>query len=128
MNISIDDLFEMLSWNSPKEIQEIGLHEARRVRNLSVFLQPIESKSVWENCARVLVEKTDSQLQLYLIQLFEWLQDMNWPGASLISERLSRMSRSLLQFAYDASLRKAIQTHDDCWKENLLEFWTQKKY
>ena len=125
MDISVDVMFKMLSWNSPEEVQEEGLRVASKVQYLSVFLRPIESKSVWENCAKVLSEKQDWQLERYLFSLFEWLQDMNWPGAFLIWERLGRMSKESLQFAYEASLEKAIQTDDECWKDNLLDFWKE---
>ena len=50
MAYSIDEIFAMLSWDSSEELQKIGLDEARKVKHLSVFLQPLESKSVWENC------------------------------------------------------------------------------
>ena len=125
MNSSVDELFEKLSWSNPEDIQKQGICEARKIRHLSVFLQPLESKSVWENCAKVLIEKDDNQLERYLIPLFEWLQDMNWPGASLISERLSKMPKDILRFAYEVSYEKAVQTKDDCWKHNLLVFWNE---
>lgn len=122
MTYSIDELFKMLSWDSSKEIQEKGLAEARKVEHLSVFLQPIESKSVWENCARVLIEKSDLELERYLIDLFKWLQDMNWPGAMLIYDRLKKMPENLWQLAYSVCLNQAICTDDDCWKETLDDF------
>ena len=77
MAYSIDEIFAMLSWDSSEELQKIGLDEARKVKHLSVFLQPLESKSVWENCAKVLIEKSDFELERYLVDMFKWLQDMN---------------------------------------------------
>lgn len=123
MAYGIDELFEMLSWDSTEKIQGIGLSEARKVKHLSVFFQPIESKSVWENCAKVLIEKSDLELERYLVDLFKWLQDMNWPGAMLIYDRLKGMPRELVQFAYSVCLDQAISTGDDCWKETLEDFW-----
>ena len=123
MAYSIDELFEMLSWDSTPQMQMIGLAEARKVKYLSVLFQPIESKSVWENCAKVIIEKSDLELERYLIDMFQWLQDMNWPGARLIYDRLREMPRNLLQFAYSFCLEQAISTGDDCWRETLEEFW-----
>ena len=123
MAYSIDELFEMLSWDSTPQMQMIGLAEARKVKYLSVLFQPIESKSVWENCAKVIIEKSDLELERYLIDMFQWLQDMNWPGARLIYDRLREMPRNLLQFAYSFCLEQAISTRDDCWRETLEEFW-----
>ena len=122
MTYSIDELLHMLSWDSSAELQEKGLAEAGKVEHLSVFLQPIESKSVWENCAKVFVEKSDLELERYLVDLFKWLQDMNWPGAVLIYNRLKTMPKHLLQFAYNVSFNQAICTGDDAWKETLVAF------
>ena len=123
MTNNIDELFKMLSWNSPRDLQEKGLAEARKVEYLSVFLQPRESKSVWENCARVLIEKSDLELELYLIDLFKWLQDMNWPGAELIYDRLKKMPKSFVRLAHNYCLEIAKHTDDDCWKQVLDAFW-----
>lgn len=84
MQESIDNIFEYLSCSNTPEKQQYGIELASEINNLSVLIMPIESKSVWENCAKVIVSKTDEELQLYYIKLFEWLQDMNWPGAELI--------------------------------------------
>lgn len=87
MSMGIDQIFEMLSWNNEEKIQEQGIEEAEKIKHLSVLIQPMESKSIWENCAKVLASKSDQELESYLIPLFEWLQDMNWPGADVIYKR-----------------------------------------
>ena len=76
--IGIDQLFEMLSSNNEEKIQMQAIEEAKKIKNLSVLIQPIESKSIWENCAKVLASKSDQELAIYLIDMFQWLQDMNW--------------------------------------------------
>ena len=86
MAMEIDQIFEMFSWDNDKETQLRGIEEAKQIKHLSVFLQPIESKLIWENCARVLISKNDKELQLYLVSMFKWLQDMNWPGSDYISD------------------------------------------
>ena len=91
--MEIDQIFEMLSWDNDKETQLRGIEEAKQIKHLSVFLQPIESKLIWENCARVLISKNDKELQLYLVSMFKWLQDMNWPGADYIYDRLKNMPK-----------------------------------
>ena len=87
----------------------------------------MRAKDIWffNSIIHSSIEKDDNQLERYLIPLFEWLQDMNWPGASLISERLSKMPKDILRFAYEVSYEKAVQTKDDCWKHNLLVFWNE---
>lgn len=123
MDIGIDQIFEMLSWNNDKRIQAQGIKEAKKIKNLSVLIQPIESKSIWENCAKVLVSKTDEELQIYLIDLFEWLQDMNWPGADIVYERLKSMPVQYIETAYRICLSIAKRTQDVVWEKILIDFY-----
>lgn len=121
-NITIDKIFEMLSWNNDSETQSNGIEIAKSVKHLSVFFQPIENKAVWENCAKVISSKTDEELELYIIPMFEWLQDMNWPGADIILNRLLKMSCNVLQISYDIVLTKAKNNNDAVWI-SVLEFF-----
>lgn len=125
--MQIDKIFEMLSWNSDIETQKKGILEAEKITHLSVLLQPIESKSVWENCAKVLVSKNNKELEIYLIDLFKWLQDMNWPGAYIIYDRLQKMPFKFIKFAYKFSLNMAIKTEDRMWRDTLKNFYIEIK-
>lgn len=58
--MEIDRIFDMLSWDNEEKIQTKGIEEAKKIRHLSVLIQPIESKSIWENCAKVLARKVIS--------------------------------------------------------------------
>ena len=122
MSTSTNELFDMLNWNNDIEIQKKGIEEAKKVKYISVFFQPVESKEVWENCARVIAAKKDEELARHLTKLFEWLQDMNWPGAETIFDRILAMSPEFICHAFSYSLKKAIQTDDDSWKESLRTF------
>lgn len=123
MSTEIDEIFDMLSWDNDEKIQQQGIEKAKKIKNLSVLFQPIESKSIWENCAKVLISKEDQELNLYLISMFQWLQDMNWPGAELIYERLKRMPMHYIKTAYTICLSKADCTGDVTWKKILINFW-----
>ena len=50
----------------------------------------------------------------------KWLQDMNWPGADIIRDRLEayRDSESFRQ-AFQACMREAIENDDENWAGNL---------
>lgn len=93
MKCNIDDIFGYLSWNNAPEVQSMGIEMAKKIKFLSVLIMPIEDKSVWENCAKILASKSDDELDRYFIKLFEWIKDMNWPGADIIYRRLSLVSR-----------------------------------
>ena len=86
----------MLNENNDDSIQQRGISEGKKIKNFNAFLQPrsIEKcKLVWKNCAIIISSKSDSELIAYLDELFTWIQDINWPGAMLIEERLKRFNK-----------------------------------
>ena len=90
--INIDYIMELIDRNNSIEEQAMGIKLAQDVKCINVFLQPLSpyEKNVWDNCAKILSERTNEELAPYLIELMEWLQDMNWPGAFCILDRLKR--------------------------------------
>lgn len=125
MEVGIDKIFEYLSWDSNNEIQKRGIELASNINNLSVLIMPIENKSIWENCAKVLVNKSDEELELYFIKLFEWLKDMNWPGAYLIYDRLICVSPEKFVPTYQYSLSAAKQMQDRIWEMVLKDLFIE---
>jgi len=90
----------MLNWQSSFDDQQKGIKLARSINDLSLLILPCangESKGIWENCARALYEIPDDQLEKYLPSLLEWLQDLNWPGALIILDRLKIFSGEKLK-------------------------------
>lgn len=122
---NIDDIMDMLDWNQSKEEQEKGLKLAKNIKSINVFVQPLDpkhNKNVWENCAKVLSERSDEELKPYIISLLEWLQDMNWPGAFTIFERLKNYKdKKNFDWSYHVVMNKAEKLDDEIWKENLIE-------
>lgn len=123
--VNIDEIMEMFNWNQPEEVQKRGLELARGVKTLNVFLQPYTesgSKCVWDNCAIILAEKTDEELKPYLSELLEWQQDLNWPGAITIQERLTQYKdNEWFDYYFNASLEEAKALKDEMWEIRLLE-------
>ena len=125
MEIGIDKIFEYLSWENEEDVQKKGIELASKINNLSVLIMPVESKSIWENCAKVLINKSDDELHLYYVELFAWLQDMNWPGAYLIYDRMMCASVEKFFVAYQYSLSVAMQTNDRAWEMSLRGFFAE---
>ena len=121
--IDIDYIMGLLDWNKSIADQAEGIKMAENIENINVFLQPCSknyNKNVWDNCAKILSARSNEELSPYMIELMEWLQDMNWPGAFCILERLRRMVRDpLFQSAYTACLKCADALEDEVWKSNL---------
>ena len=117
-------IMNLIGWNNSPEDQQRGIKLAEDFDNIEAFLQPGKpfGKSVWENCAKILYKKTDSELLPYISQLLEWLQDLNWPGADIIYQRLLNFPEEKIIDKYLESLSIA-KNNDRTWEEILIDFW-----
>lgn len=123
----IDEIYDMLSRSNSEKIQAEGIKIAGQVKSLNVFMRPVtqeHGKDIWENCAKVLCEKSDEMLRSgnNLNQLFEWLKDMNLPGAALIEERLHKINGKDKVSVFISSLETAVLIGDSRWAAFLAEF------
>ena len=121
--VNIDTIFSMLDWNAPEATQAQGRMLARNVRSINMFLQPQmgkHNKNVWDNCARILAERSDDELRPHLFYIFRWLQDMNWPGAFCILDRLQKYAdTNSIRNAVNVCIEKAKERRDEVWEGNL---------
>lgn len=121
--VNIDYIMDLLDWNNSIEKQEQGIEMAKDVKCINVFLQPgsrFYGKNVWDNCAKILSARSNEELSPYMIELMEWLQDMNWPGAFCIFDRLKGMvNEQLFQYSYTICLKCARALDDETWESNL---------
>lgn len=121
--VSIIKIMNMLDWHKPYEIQSQGRDLAKSIKTIVPFLQPLtqkHNKNVWENCALIIAEKSDEELKPHLVQLLEWLQDMNWPGAFCILERLQKYSDSnSITEAINICIEKSKENKNEIWESNL---------
>ena len=126
MCYSIDEIYNLFMWESQlsnaeneAKVQK-GIDAAKQIKNLFPFMQPIiippeKCKLVWEPCAKVVAMRSDKELEPFMFLLLEWIQDLNWPGAMIIHDRLSQMPYHTIEFAFKHSHIKAEQTNDLCW-------------
>lgn len=119
----ITEIMDMLDWHMSSEIQAEGISLARNIETIIPFIQPLTpkyNKNVWENCAVIISERSDEEIKPHLPEVLEWLQDMNWPGAFCILDRLQKyedidsLNKSLM-----ICLRKAKMLNDETWECNL---------
>ena len=127
---SIDQIMDMLDWNNSPEVQAKGRELAKEIACINVFLQPLHSrhnKNVWDNCAIILAEKTDDEIGSYLYALFDWLQDMNWPGAYCILNRLKEYNDDKwFNYVLNDCINKAILLKEENWL-NILQSLSKEK-
>ena len=133
--MTLDEIYESFIWDSSYTDEEyeykilVGINEAKKYKYLFPFIQPIipeKSKGIWEPCARVIALKTDEELKPYLHLLFEWLQDLNWPGAYVIFDRLLKMPFSMLENEFNYCKFRAEKEKDKLWLMALEDFLKQK--
>lgn len=66
----------------------------------------------------------------YLIELLEWLQDLNWPEALTIAERLKIFSGEKLKDAFITCFNRAVEANNDdglIWLDYLSELLDNKE-
>ena len=123
---NIDKIIEMLDCNNRKKKKKKGIKLASKIKHLDIFIMPYynkegndfsNSKNIWENCAKILSSKTDKELEPYIIKILEWLEDLNFPGALLILERLAEYNESDLRMKINYKINE-ITANDN---ENLLK-------
>ena len=124
--VNIDYIMELIDWNNSIEEQALGIRLARDVKCINAFLQPGTpyGGNVWDNCAKILSERTDVELEPYIIELLEWIQDFNWPGALTIVNRLKVFSGEKLKEPFMKLFHYAVSLHNEeglMWLDNLSE-------
>lgn len=122
--MDIELIYNLLDWKNSEKVQAEGIEMAAEIPGVQLFLQPNTekyNKNIWENCAKIVSARDDRELSGHLMQLFEWLQDMNWPGAECISDRLACFSDNVLfEEKYNICIHAAETDNDDIWLNNLI--------
>jgi len=95
--LDIERVYRMLKVDNSRDIINEGGDMADKIEDLTLLICPPSDASVWEQCADILSQKNDEELEPYLEALLKWLYDPNWPGALVILERLAKFPDDILQ-------------------------------
>lgn len=135
--MTLDEIYESFLWDSSYTEDEYeakiadGINEGKTYRYMYPFIQPIlpisGSAIIWEPCARIVASKTNEELAPYLYELFKWIQDLNWPGAETIFNRLLDIPFPLLEEQYSRCKQEAEKSNDFGWLLALKAFKEQAK-
>ena len=127
---SIDKIIEMLDEENSQKIQEKGIKLGKKIKNINVFILNANF-GVWENCAKILASKTDEELSPYLLNLLIWIQDLNWPGAMIILERMKKFKEVEMLSVYIRDIAKIANGEkiecDENWLLYMSELLDNKK-
>lgn len=109
---NIDDL----SWykDTATQTKAIEYLSNRNELDLEKLVLPI-AKSYWENASIVLCSYCDDKLVEILPELLVWLQDINWPGALRINNRISLIDKSKTMSCILDTMNEAVQLNDEMW-------------
>ena len=84
--------------------------------------EPFYSKEYWEYSALVLKKRAYPTIGDVILELFDWLKDINWPGSMTIKEILYSIPRNILIKYLEEVIDKANSIKDVVWLENLYNF------
>lgn len=127
--MDIDSILEMLDWNNDISVQMSGIAQAKEVKCLKSFFQPMQyGKRTWENCAIVVCNRDDDELMPYLLDMLLWIQDINWPGAERILQRLAQFRDGRYLCSIISQMIPALIAADDyTWLANLHDLIREGK-
>lgn len=114
---TLDSLYDMLRWDASEDsLKRVrGIIECDPDFDCGVLIQPLGRKRCWDNCAKLLCERSDDDLEELLPCLLEWLQDLNWPGAMVVLGRLRHFEESMLKAPLKSAVNIAVLGNDEEW-------------
>lgn len=123
-----ENIFKCLSWYASIDSQMKAINELASMANLipSTLIQP-SGKEYWENAARTLSVIGYPRIEEAIPGLFNWLQDLNWPGALIIMELLKSLPKEAIILHLESAASEALNTYDDEWLINLSVFLAEFK-
>lgn len=103
------------------DLTDVGIENLLRYINYDVksLIQPQDLNLQWDKCAIIITKMGFQVVKPFLIDLFEWLQDMNWPGALTIRNFLLTIPKDEFKQLYCTALNNALKKGDDDWVYNL---------
>ena len=119
---NIEKLIDDLDWNKPIEIQENAIKNLENIseKDLCKLIQP-KSKYCWENAAKVINKIGYPKIKPIMPELFEWIKDLNWPGAVIIVDTLRNIEIGEINEFIKEALIKAELENDELWKSGIEE-------
>jgi hypothetical protein len=124
-----DNIFKNLSWNAPLDSQREAINKVASMFNLNpnVLIQPL-GKEYWQNAARALSLMGYPRIEKAIPGLFNWLQDLNWPGALIVMELLKSLPKDVIIRHLECAASEAFSIGDDIWLNNLSSFLDNFKF
>ena len=82
---------------------------------MAQLILPKQGKAIWRNAALVLAELGPVRIGDELPNVLVWLQDTNWPGASIILHFMASLPNEILMPALEIAVQRAQIENDEEW-------------
>lgn len=113
---------ELLSWNTPKALQEEAINFLINAEDCDMRgCIKNTQKDVWNNIVLIISKRSVSDRINCLPDLLFLLKDLNWPGALKALEILKSMKATDVINNLEQSLKQAYDEKDGIWISNLKE-------
>lgn len=125
----ISNSIQKLEWGTPNEEKESAIRKLQLIDDteLHLLLQPF-SKAHWDGAAEVIINLGYPRVKSILPGLLIWIQDLNWPGASQISDFLKEVGDPIIPHIKDVFKNNS---DDEGWIELIFELiidhWNTKQ-
>lgn len=110
-----------------KNIDELINKYANSEYSNEIFCRTGE-KPFWDIESKILIKRGYPRVKNVLSQMFLWFQDLNWPGATEISQLLSSIDKKVVIPHLEEVAMIAKEEKDDEWLYFLDEFMIKNKY
>lgn len=115
-----EKIIEMLNCNQSKEVQELGIKFAMQEKDKGFLLYYSEDVQYSENCAKIFTSMTYDESEIYMDELFNWIEDLNTPGAMTMIEYLINYPGKILYSAFKKSFSASLKRRTKSLFNNLV--------
>ena len=88
--------------------------------DVAELILPAREKGLFQRCAFIISKMPIDFIAKHAVELMEWFQDLNWPGAALIQQRLILFSKTeMLAAIVNRMVRSLSILADDVWLNSI---------
>jgi hypothetical protein len=109
-----------------KIFKKSGIEEGKKIEYMSILFRPIETKEIWENCAKIIVSQSKEKTSRYHYELLHWLENKQWPGYDIIFEYIKKIPETDLYKTYGFCIKEADKEQKNEWLNNLISLLKEK--
>jgi hypothetical protein len=119
----------ILSWNCPRFLNSLVINHIVRTGkpDLSALSRDIYDKECWHSFAEIICKTGYPKNEKAIPALFEWLQDLNWPGALDVWNFLLSLDTPVFVHYCEEAIENAQRDDDTIWLENISMLVNKKE-